>query len=195
MFKPLVLTGKKFGRLKVISEISERTTHGSIKWNCVCDCGNKTVVRGDYLVKGSTASCGCLQREASRKANTRHGKSDTPEYKIWKVMIQRCTNPKSVQYEDYGGRGIKVCDRWKNSFENFITDVGSKPEGKHALKRSDTNGNYEPNNCQWIARKDPTDKKPRSRSRVKEVENNKTASEWSLYFGKLDPTDSSVEGE
>jgi hypothetical protein len=192
MFKPLELANKKFGRLSVIDQISERTSHGSIKWNCICDCGNKVVVRGDYLVKGATASCGCLQKEASRKANTKHGMSSSPEYKIWKVINQRCTNPNSAQYRDYGGRGIAVCDRWKHSFENFLTDVGLKPEGKHALKRIDTDGNYEPGNCEWVIRKNPADKKSRVR-KTKSIDI--VASEWTLYFGKSDNNTNSTENE
>jgi hypothetical protein len=180
MPKKLALLDKKFGRLTVVSKNPEGTKSRSTRWDCICDCGGKTTVRGDYLVKGDVSSCGCLQKERTKEANTTHGMSDVPEYKIWKIMIQRCNNPKYIQYHDYGGKGITVCERWLNSFQDFITDLGKRPGKGYRLKRTDTNKNYELNNCAWIIGTERTSNK--TKTKVKEIGNN-VMSEWTKYFG------------
>lgn len=127
--KLIDLTGKKFGKLTVV-ERAGSTNHGAAKWRCVCECGNETVVIGDELRKGNTRSCGCLRKKkASIKSNNHvpknktHGKAGTPFYKEWIQIKQRCYNPNDSSYKDYGGRGIAVCDKWRNSFESFEEDV------------------------------------------------------------------------
>jgi hypothetical protein len=87
-------------------------------------------------------------------ALTKHGRTRTPEYRIWKAIKERCTKPNVINYGDYGGRGIRMCERWANSFENFLADVGPKPSPKHSIERNDTNGNYEPNNVRWATQKE-----------------------------------------
>lgn len=122
---------------------------------CRCDCGNERIIRLYSLKIGDTQSCGCLQRERiserARKGNVRHGNARgnkrTPEYCAWVAARHRCSNPKDKRYEHYGGRGITVCDRW-NSFENFLADMGPRPEGT-SIERKDNDGNYEPGNCIW----------------------------------------------
>lgn len=135
------LTGHRYGRLSVVS----RSEVDKFKWICLCDCGKQIIVYRGHLRDGHTQSCGCLRSENM----TTHGMSDTDEFRIWKGIIKRCTNPKDVNYEHYGGRGISICDRWKNSFENFYADMGPRPSPKHSVDRLENNGDYEPSNCRW----------------------------------------------
>lgn len=145
------LTGQKFARLTVQSLAGKRSNHTGGNyyfWNCHCDCGEVSIVPIAKLKNGHTKSCGCLQSEAASKSNRTHGMTETSEYSIWCAMMKRCSNSKIAQWKHYGGRGIKVCERWKK-FENFISDMGLKPTPKHSIDRKDNNGNYEPGNCRW----------------------------------------------
>ena len=164
------LSGKKFNYLTVMSITNERTASGSVKWLCICDCGRECVVVGTRLKSGLTRSCGCYQREALLKSITTHGQSDTPEYKVWSAIKQRCYNPNCEEYHNYGARGISMCDRWLNSFENFLADVGFRPSEELSLDRKDNDGIYEPANCRWA---------------VGEVQqSNKRNNRWIEYDGK-----------
>ncbi len=141
------LIGKNFGYLKVISYVK------SAKWKCQCNCGGTTIVNTMDLKHGKTLSCGCLRKNQLRMRSSTHGLIKTSEYYTWGGMKERCMNPKSIGYKNYGGRGIKVCDRWVNSFEYFLCDMGIKPSKDHSLDRfPDVNGNYEPTNCRWATR-------------------------------------------
>jgi hypothetical protein len=134
------LIGQKFGRATVVREAG-RNRHGHVLWEILCECGNRKIVSAQDLRRGGTRSCGCLLKK--------HGGHESKEYAIWSAMKQRCTNPKSKYYPNYGGRGIKVCDRWLDSYEDFIADMGPRPSSRYSLDRVDNDGNYEPGNCRW----------------------------------------------
>ena len=138
------LSGKNFGSLVVVS-FSHRK-NGKAHWRCTCECGNETIALGYNLSSGHTTSCGCRRYE-SNKAIVTHGKSKTMAHATWRRMRQRCSNPNDAGYAEYGGRGIRVCERW-NSFENFYADMGDPPKGK-SIDRINVDGDYEPSNCRW----------------------------------------------
>lgn len=165
MTKVADFTGKKFGRLTVIDRF-ENTVRGTATWNCICDCGQNIVVRGNALQSGNTRSCGCLQREDASERFTTHGLRNSREWHIWTGMKQRCQNQNNPNYHDYAGRGITVCDEWQ-SFERFIADMGMSPTTKHTIERLDNNAGYYPSNCVWATRQ--------QQSRNKRIQhNNKT---------------------
>lgn len=164
MGKLIDLTGQKFGKLTVIKRV-ENTKRGAARWLCICECGNKTVVIGDELRKGTAQSCGChakeIARETARKhvagKNKTHDKTGTLIYKEWTEMKRRCFNKTDTSYKNYRKRGITVCDRWRDSFETFYEDVSKLPhfgEQSYTLNRIDNNGNYEPNNVEWATPKE-----------------------------------------
>ena len=144
------LVDKRYEKLLVL-EYGFKSKSGSIKWKCLCDCGNITFVETSKLVNNKTKSCGCLARELSKLRKTKHGQYGTPTYKSWQGMLQRCYNLNDDHFQNYGARGIIVHESWRNSFETFYSDMGERLSGL-TLERKDVNGNYEPNNCIWATR-------------------------------------------
>lgn len=146
-------TGQRFGRLKVIQY--SHSNNGRVYWSCVCECGKEKVVAAASLRKGHIKSCGCWRKQILNKHVHGHktGGRPTRTYSTWTGMLTRCLNVNHCHYEDYGGRGIKVCERWQgeHGFENFLADMGERPEGKTLDRYPDKNGNYEPSNCRWAS--------------------------------------------
>lgn len=155
------LKGQRFGRWLVIGPVENR---GKKKyWFCRCDCGTEKFVNHGNLRTGCTQSCGCLRRELLGNRQRIHGMSGTPEYLTWLRMKQRCYDENSTRYEDWGGRGIKVCDHWRHSFENFFSDMGKKPSPEHSLDRIDNDKGYSPENCRWASPKEQSRNSRRNR--------------------------------
>lgn len=152
-------TGNKYNYLTVLerdfSLEAARRPRAKTFWKCKCDCGNITIVSAYELRKGLTKSCGCLRKKNASQLYVKHGLSRfpdgtiRPEFNAWVGIKTRCYNKNRPEYKRYGGRGIKVCDRWKDSFENFLEDMGERPSPRHSIDRIDVDGDYEPSNCRW----------------------------------------------
>lgn len=170
-------TGSRFGRLVALypSAVIGR-------WVWACDCGMMAVKSVKSVRDGSTRSCGCIKREQLAERNTKHGLSslEAKTYRSWKDMRARCYNPKNTDYQDYGGRGIAVCDRW-DSFSAFFEDMGACPEDK-TIDRIDVNMDYEPANCRWADAETQANNK-RASVKIAIGGVTKTLSQWCRVYG------------
>lgn len=158
------LTGQSFGRLTVIEKATKRCNGQSAMWICKCDCGNTIVVRSGDLRSGKTKSCGCLRKEITSAKRKTHGKSNSRLFSIWCAVKKRCMCETDKQYKDYGGRGITICDEWKDDFQTFYDWAVSNGYEEHlTIDRIDVNGNYEPFNCKWSTEKEQSNNKRNNR--------------------------------
>lgn len=180
MPKLVDMTGAKVGRLTVIRLGDRQGT--SPRWLCQCECGKETLVQGPSLRTGRQKSCGCLRREVSSLKSTTHGLSHTAEASIWNAMKQRCYNPKHVAYLRYSGRGIQVCERWLNSFEDFLKDMGPRPSTRHTIERNDGTKGYQPDNCRWATYKEQCSNTSRN-VYVFDGDEKVTVTEWARRHG------------
>ena len=179
----IISPNDRYGRLTVIQQVpNEPGTH--CMYLVVCDCGNRKTIRSSVLRSGRTISCGCYQRETAALVNRTHGMSrkKVPEYHVWRSMLDRCSNPKLKNYHNYGGRGIVVCQLWRDSFLAFYKDMGLRPSPSHVIDRKDNDGNYEPSNCRWATRRESANNR-RTNVPITINGTTKNAAEWSSESG------------
>jgi hypothetical protein len=149
------LTGKQFGKLIVLKYLRSTIAGVSI-WKCACECGKQVDVYYGNLTQGHSQSCGCFAIDIRKNKALKHGHlinyKQSPEYSSWAHAKSRCCNLKNRDYKNYGGRGIKMCNSWLNSFSNFLLDMGKRPTADHSIDRINNDGNYTPTNCRWATK-------------------------------------------
>lgn len=176
------LTDKKFNFMRVI-EYSGNTKHGEAAWLCECKCGTRKIIPGSKLRNGTTKSCGCMKRELCGVKNRTHGMKGTRLYNIWSKMIQRTTNQNDNEYGDYGGRGIGICEEWRNSFEFFMKwSYENGYADNLTIDRKDNNKGYQPDNCRWVTNKENCRNK-RNNHCLTYNGQTKTITEWAEITG------------
>ena len=184
MSKALNLKGKEFNYL-LVQKRSGSNKQGRSTWECLCKCGTTIIATGSLLVSGNVQSCGCFKIEKMKingKQRRTHGMKKTPEYTAWRNMKDRCYNKKDKNFKTYGGRGITVCEQWRNSFENFLKDMGKKPSKKHSLDRVDNNKGYSPDNCKWVTMQEQSNNR-RSNKRISFQGITMTIAQWARFRG------------
>lgn len=144
-----LIPNKKYGKITAV-KMAGKSGH-NMKWECKCECGKSFTALASNIASGNTKSCGCHRRKVSTEMLRTHGMSGTNSYRLWSNMMRRCRDEGNAAYANYGGRGIKVCDRWLE-FENFFSDMGDRPKDR-SLERRDNDLGYSPGNCYWATRK------------------------------------------
>lgn len=179
------MVGNTFGRWIVLEQVARPGRKTGRWFRCLCDCGQEGIVRGDQLRNGTSRSCGCLSSEIhadlARRLRLTHGGRKSPEYQVWIQMLQRCKNPRNRNYKNYGGRGITVCERWRD-FSAFMEDMGSRPHAGLTIERKDNNRGYTAENCIWGTREEQANN---SRHNRLITFNNQTltVSQWAALLG------------
>lgn len=179
----LELAGERFGRWRVIGRAPTKQGYRESCWLCVCNCGTQRVVAAGALRKGASTGCGCVP---ARNRLT-HGGRHTAEYGIWTNMLTRCGNPRNKAFRRYGGRGITVCERWRNDFAAFLADMGPRPSPKHSVDRINNDGDYEPSNCRWATTQEQC-RNTRRNVRLTLDGRTMTQREWAVELGIHDST-------
>jgi len=190
MAKPILrmsVVGHQYGRWTVLDDAPDRVRGdgGRVRYVlCRCYCGIIREVQLGLMRSGYSLSCGCATRQAVSRRQRTHGQKGTPEYRAWINMNYRCHSvpPGGTGFDDYRGRGISVCERWRHSFEHFLADMGKRPSPQHSLDRIDVNGHYEPANCRWAT---VAEQNRNTRANWKITYNGETrcVSEWAALFG------------
>lgn len=180
------LVGQQFGRLTVIKK-SEKKDNKRVYWDCICECGNKTIVPTSNLTRGHTKSCGCLNADHSLKHGMARQHKPSRLYWVWVNMRARCRNKNNPSYKYYGGKGISVCEEWDDfsAFETWAIENGydeNAEYGECSIDRVDVNGDYEPKNCRWITMKEQQRNKQNTR-KLTYNEDTKPLTEWVEIFG------------
>lgn len=176
------MIGVRVGRLEVISR-AKNTSQNKAQWLCKCDCGNEIVVSRRHLIDSSTLSCGCYAKEIASQCHTKHGMKGTRLYRIWAGMKDRCLNHKSKYWHMYGGRGIDVCDEWKNSFESFMYwSMSNGYKDDLTIDRIENDKGYYPSNCRWATYKEQENNRRNNRL-IQFGGETHTISEWEEITG------------
>lgn len=190
------LAGQVFSRLTVNNLVGYNKHAGAV-WNCACECGATTNVVAAYLISGKTRSCGCLGRELTAKIFTKENPAkEHPLYHTWTAMKGRCHNKKNRAYNSYGGRGIKVCSRWKNGedgltgFQCFVLDMGDKPNKEYSLDRVDNSGDYSPENCKWAT---PQEQRANQRPQISNHQYDEVVKEREEYKSQLESVQDQID--
>lgn len=181
------MQGKRFGGLMAIASTGRRNQANNLIWSFLCDCGRTCEIDGYAVRSGKRRNCQLCGRARAKVSSVTHGMSETPEFRTWTDIQTRCHNENSTSYPNYGGRGIKVCGRWRQSFAAFLDDMGPRPEGTSIDRYPDNNGDYEPGNCRWA---DLREQARNRRTNVRTTINGqtKTLGEWAHLAGLRPPT-------